>query len=50
MEVREVGEYAGGKFAGECDGREVKLNNVSVVLVAFYAGPVAGSGDGGVPE
>lgn len=49
-EVREFGEYSGGEVAGECDGREVKLDDVSMVLVAMDAGPVAGRGGCSVPE
>jgi len=50
VEVREFGENAGGEVAGECDGGEMKLDNVSVVLVAIDASPVAGRGGGSVPE
>ena len=50
VEVREFGEYSGGEVAGKCDGGEVKLDNMSVVLVAMDAGPVAGRGGGSVPE
>lgn len=50
VEVKEFGEYSGGEVAGECDGGEMKLDNVSVVLVTMDASPVAGRGGGSVPE
>lgn len=50
VEVRDFGEYTGGEVAGECDGGEVKLDDMSVVLVAMDASPVAWRGGGSVPE
>lgn len=50
VEVRKFGENSGGEAAGECDGGEMKLDNVSVVLVTMDASPVAGRGGGSVPE
>lgn len=50
VEVREVGEYAGGELAGECDGGEVKFDDVGVVLVTLDAEPFAGSRGSCVPE
>lgn len=50
VEVRKFGENAGGEVTGKCDGGEVKLDNVSVVLVTMDAGPVARRGGSSVPE